>query len=141
MWSPVESSVQIPIHKLRKISASSRHTRPKTYENLEKIEPQTSQIEARGPPKLRPEPSKALCYKDTNLRRFKSRLLYARRRHFEPTWLQVGGPRASKIEAKIRKNRYWKTTCFRDRFLGRPGMVFNRFLDGFLDPKSMQKAT
>ena len=103
MWSPVESSVQIPIHKLRKISASSRHTRPKTYENLEKIEPQTSQIEARGPPKSRPEPSKALCYKDTNLRRFKSRLLYARRRHFEPTWLQVGGPRASKIEAKIEK--------------------------------------
>ena len=56
-----------------------------------------------GPLKSRPEPSKALCYKDTNLRRFKSRLLYARRRHFEPTWLQVGGPRASKIEAKIEK--------------------------------------
>ena len=103
MWSPVESSVLIPIHKLRKISASSRHTRPKTCENLEKNGASDLPNRGPGPLKSRPEPSKALCYKDTNLRRFKSRLLYARRRHFEPTWLQVGGPRVSKIEAKIEK--------------------------------------
>ena len=44
-----------------------------------------------------------------------------------PTWLQVGGPRGSKIEAEPRKNRCRKTTRFRDRFLGCPGMVFEGF--------------
>ena len=43
--------------------------------------------------------------KTLNLRRLPSRLPYRRRSHFEPTWLHLGGPRGSKIEAKTRKNR------------------------------------
>ena len=35
-----------------------------------------------------------------------------------PIWLQLGGPRPSKIEARTRKNRCQKITCFWHRFLG-----------------------
>ena len=61
------------------------------------------------------------------------------RRIFIPTWLQVGGPRGSKIEAKTRKNRCWKTTRFRHRFLEGSDVVLGRFLVGFGDQKCMRK--
>ena len=74
--------------------------------------PGSSKIEAwrlqnRGlrPPKSSPEPSKTPFLKTFNLGSLKSKLPYRRRGHFEPTWLQVGGPRPSKIEAETRKNR------------------------------------
>ena len=41
----------------------------------------------------------------SNIKRFKSRLPHCRRNHFEPTWLQLGGPRGPKIKAKSLKNR------------------------------------
>ena len=57
------------------------------------------------------------------------------------TWLHLGSPRPSEIEAKTRKNRCWKTTRFWDRFCKGSDIVFQGFLVGLLDPKSMQKAT
>ena len=55
------------------------------------------------------------------------------------TWLHLGGPRPSEIEAKTRKNWRWKTTRFWDRFCKGSDIVFQGFLIGFLDPKSIAK--
>ena len=49
------------------------------------------------------------------------------------TWLHLGGPRGSKIEAETRKNRCWKTSHFRHRFLEGSDLILERFLVGFLD--------
>ena len=54
-------------------------------------------------------------------------------RNFEPTWLHLGGPRGSKIEAETRNNQCWKTTHFRHRFFEGSDLIFERFLVGFLD--------
>ena len=51
----------------------------------------------------------------------------------EPTWLHLGSPRTSKIEAETRKNRCWKTTHFRHRFLEGSDLILERFLVGLLD--------
>ena len=56
------------------------------------------------------------------------------------TWLQVGGPRGFKIEAKTLKNRCWKTTHFQHRFWRGSELVLEEFLVGFLEPKCMPKA-
>ena len=52
-----------------------------------------------------------------------------------PTWLHLGGPRLSKIEAKTRKNRCWKTMCYRHRFWERSALVLEGFLKGFVNEK------
>ena len=75
-----------------------------------------------------------------NLRRLKSRLPHSRRRHCGPTWLQVGGPRSSKIEAETRKKRCWKTTHFWHRFWKGSGLVLEGFLRVFLSEKWMHLA-
>ena len=51
----------------------------------------------------------------------------------EPTWLHLGGPRGSKIEAETRNNQCWKTTHFRHRFLEGSDLILERFLVGLLD--------
>ena len=59
---------------------------------------------ALGPPKSSPEPSKTTFFNTSNLRKQKKSCAKTLGGHFEPTWLQFGGPRPSKIEAKTRKN-------------------------------------
>ena len=54
----------------------------------------------------------------------------------EPTWLHLGGSRPSKIEAKTRKNRCWKTTHFWHRFLKGSDLILERFLESFWNPSS-----
>ena len=44
-----------------------------------------------------------------------------------PTWLQLGSPRPSKIEARTPKNRCWKTSSFQHRFLKGSNVVFKGF--------------
>ena len=56
------------------------------------------------------------------------------------TWLHLGGPRGSKIEAKTLKNRCWKTTRFQHRFWKGSDLVLEGFLVGFSNRKCMQKA-
>ena len=69
-----------------------------------------------GPPKSSPEPSETTFLKTSNLRR----LLEGQGLQVWwpklPTWLQLGSPRGSKIEARTRKNRCQKTTRFQHRF-------------------------
>ena len=57
-----------------------------------------------------------------------------------PTWLHLGGPRGSKIEAQTPKNRCWKTTHFQHRFWRGSDLVLEGFLVGFLEQKCMPKA-
>ena len=52
-----------------------------------------------------------------------------------PTWLHLGGPRPSQIEAKTSKNRCWKSTRFRHRFLKGLDLVLEGFLDDFWKEK------
>ena len=51
------------------------------------------------------------------------------------TWLGLGGPRPSQIEAETRKNRCWKTTRFWHRFLKGSDVVLEGFLEGFWEQK------
>ena len=55
------------------------------------------------------------------------------------TWLHLGGPRPSEIEAETRKNRCWKATRFWDLFLKGSDIVFQGFLVGCLDQNCIQK--
>ena len=96
---------RVPRRVLGKFSASSRHTRPKSYKNLEKMESQTLQNRGPRPPKSSPEPFKTPFLKTSNLRRLKMTTILKVLRPKCPTWLHVGGPRPSKIEAGTRKNR------------------------------------
>ena len=54
-----------------------------------------------------------------------------------PTWLQLGGPRPSKIDAKTRKTRYKRITRFWHRFFHRLDLILEGFLNDFLKEKHM----
>ena len=101
----------------------------------------TIQNRVPGPPKLRLEPPRRHFLKTSNLRRQKRSCGKTLGGHFRPTWLHLGGPRCSKIKAETQKNRCSKTIHFWHRFLKCSGLVLAGFLIGFLDQKSMQKAT
>ena len=72
----------------------SRKNRPKTLQNR-----------GPGPPKSSLEPSKTPFFNTFKLRRHKKRTEHFEKSIFRPTWLHLGGPRGSKIEAKTRKNQ------------------------------------
>ena len=63
-----------------------------------------SKNRSQNPLKSRLERSKTPFLKIFNLRRLQRSCGKTLGKHFEPTWLQVGDPRPSKIEAKTRKN-------------------------------------
>ena len=59
---------------------------------------------------------------------------------FEPTWLHLGGPRGSKIEAKTRKNRCQKAMRFSPRFFSGSGLVLEGFWRRFWMEKLLKIA-
>ena len=82
-----------------------RRNEPRNGRKFGNIVPRTLQNRGPGPPKSSPEPSKTPFFKDLQLKRVKMGNPRSFWRPKLPTWLQVGGPRPSKIEAKTRKNR------------------------------------
>ncbi len=72
----------------------SRKNRPKTLQNR-----------GPGPPKSSLEPSKTPFLQDIYLKKVKKELHHNFLRPKWPTWLHLGGPRPSKIEAETRKKR------------------------------------
>ena len=64
-----------------------------------------NQRKAGGPPKSSLEPSKTPFLKDIQLKIIQGGGSNSDLLHFEPTWLQVGSPRPSKIQAEARKKR------------------------------------
>ena len=52
-----------------------------------------------------------------------------------PIWLQLGGPRPSKIEARTWKNGCQNVTRFWHRFCGHSDLILERFLSDFLQEK------
>ena len=111
-------------------------SRPRAF----KIEAGASKIEARSLQNRAWSPPRRHFYKTCNLRRLwkATALIFCGPRW--PTWLQLGGPRGSKIEAKTLKNRCWKKHRFWHRFLKGSDVVFEWFWVGFSDPKRMRKA-
>ena len=81
---------RVPRRVLGKFSASSRHTRPKSYKNLEKMESQTLQNRGPRPPKSSPEPFKTPFLKTSNLRRLLEEVpalgLVAKIANLAPSW-------------------------------------------------------
>ena len=114
-------------------ASNSRLEAPKWRPGGSKIEPRSLQNQGRSPPRRS-------CYKTFNLRRLKMTTRPNFWRPKWPTWLHLGGPRPSKIEAEAVKNRCSKTTRFWHRFLKGLDVVLEGFLIGFLDHKRMPKA-
>ena len=114
-------------------------------QNLEKIVPEPSQIEARSL-KNRVQrlqnrarsPPRRYFLKTSILRALQGSCIFMSGEHFEPTWLHLGGPRGSQIEAKTRKNRGSKTRRFSRGFFNPPVLVLEGFWGGFLKPKRIQ---
>ena len=77
-----------------------------------KIFPRPSKIDARGLQNRARRPPRHHFLQTSHLRRLFEGCVFMSGSHFEPTWLQVGGPRPSNIEAKTRKNRCKKPTSF-----------------------------
>ena len=100
-----------------------------------KIKAWSLQNRSPEPPKSSLEPSKMQFLKNLNLRGSKRSSAKGIGGQNEPTWLQVGGPRPSKIEAETRKNRCWKKHGFWHRFSKSSDLVLERFLVGFFDRK------
>ena len=97
------------------------------------------QNSALGPPISSPEPSKT---PDQSQKYHQITSKQARTNcgmHFRPTWLQIGGPRPSKMKAEILKNRCWKSTYFQHWFFKGSDVVLEGFLVGFSKPKRMPK--
>ena len=133
---------KVGVHKLHTTSASSRQALgthgQKHTKNIQKIDPQTFQNRARRPPKLSLEPSKTLFSKTSNLRRQKRSCGKTLGGHFRPTWLHVGGPRGSKIEAETLKSRRLKPTRFWHRFFKGSDLVLEWFSGGLGVRKCME---
>ena len=53
-------------------------------------------------------------------------------------WLQLGGLKPSKIDARARKSRCQKITCFRHRSFRCLGFILNGFLNDFLKENTRQ---
>ena len=120
-------------NKARELTADS-------IENLEKIVPGPSEIESRGLRNWVRRPLRRHFPKTFNLRWLLEGCIFMSGKHFEPTWLHLGGPRGSKIKAQTWKNRCWKTIRFRHRFWRRSGLVLQAFLKRFLNGKIMKIA-
>ena len=82
---------------------------PKSRPGGSKIEPWGLQNRAWSPPRRNFE-------KRFNLRSLRGGGSNSDFCDFWPTWLHLGGPRGSKIEAKTLKNGCWKTSRFQHRF-------------------------
>ena len=84
----------------------------KACESL-KNHPQTLQNRAPEPPKSSLEPFKTPFLKDLQLKRVKKELFRSFGGPTWPTWLHLGDPRPSQIEAKFYENRYcWSHVFF-----------------------------